>query len=63
MKHEGLPHRVPIASETAFKKENVMTEEAAVGGSGKSGQALRDELRGPERSDEENAKRLLSGEA
>ncbi|MBW2424460.1 MAG: DUF1214 domain-containing protein [Deltaproteobacteria bacterium] len=38
-------------------------EQAAVGGSGKSGEALRDELRGPERSREENAARLLSGEA
>jgi hypothetical protein len=40
-----------------------MSEEAVVGGSGKSGQALRDELRGPEYTVEENANRLLSGDA
>ena len=40
-----------------------MSEEPAIGGSGKFGAALREELRGPERSPEENAKRLLSGEA
>jgi hypothetical protein len=40
-----------------------MSDEAAIGGSGKSGQALRDEMAFPERSDEEQAKRLLSGEA
>lgn len=39
------------------------TTEAATGGSGLFGQDLRDALRGPERSDDENAKRLLSGEA
>ena len=40
-----------------------MSDEAVIGGSGKSGQALRDEMAFPERSDEEQAKRLLSGEA
>jgi hypothetical protein len=40
-----------------------MSDEAAIGGSGKSGQALRDEMAFPERSDEEQTKRLLSGEA
>lgn len=39
------------------------SDRAAVGGSGKFGQALRDELAFPPRSREENAKRLLSGEA
>jgi hypothetical protein len=39
------------------------SKDAAVGGSGKSGQALRDELRGPERTPAENAARLRSGEA
>ncbi|MEZ7981746.1 MAG: DUF1254 domain-containing protein [Myxococcota bacterium] len=40
-----------------------MSDEAAIGGSGKSGQTLRDEMAFPERSDEEQTKRLLSGEA
>ncbi|MCA9502390.1 MAG: DUF1254 domain-containing protein [Spirochaetaceae bacterium] len=40
-----------------------MSDEAAVGGYGLSGEALRQALRGPERTKEENAKRLLSGEA
>jgi hypothetical protein len=40
-----------------------MSQKPAIGGSGKSGQELRDELAGPARSDEENANRLLSGEA
>jgi hypothetical protein len=40
-----------------------MSDEAVIGGSGKSGQALRDEMAFPERSDEEQTKRLLSGEA
>lgn len=38
-------------------------EEVVVGGSGKSGEALKDELRGEPRSEEENAQRLLTGEA
>ena len=38
-------------------------DEAAVGGSGKFGADLKAELAGPERSESENAKRLLSGEA
>jgi hypothetical protein len=38
-------------------------EETAIGGSGKSGAALKAELRGPTRSEEENAARLLDGEA
>jgi len=38
-------------------------EEAAVGGSGKSGAALRAKLQHPKRSEEENAKRLLNGDA
>lgn len=40
-----------------------MAERAAIGGSGKSGQALRDALRGPARSDAEQAQRLLDGSA
>ena len=40
-----------------------MGDEPAIGGSGKSGKKLRDELKGPLRTQEENAKRLLSGEA
>ena len=40
-----------------------MAQKAAVGGTGKSGKALRDELRGPARSNAENAKRLLDGSA
>ncbi len=42
------------------KEEN---ETPIVGGSGKSGQALRDELRGRDRTPDENAKRLLDGSA
>ncbi len=38
-------------------------ESAAVGGSGKSGNALREEIGRPTRTPEENEKRLLSGEA
>lgn len=38
-------------------------DEAAIGGSGLSGQALRDALARPPRSAEEQAKRLVSGEA
>ncbi|MBB82333.1 MAG: hypothetical protein CL931_00800 [Deltaproteobacteria bacterium] len=40
-----------------------MGEEAAIGGSGKSGKALRDALRSVKRSDEEQAKRLVDGSA
>ena len=40
-----------------------MSTKAAVGGTGKFGQALREELRFPQRSDAENAKRLLDGSA
>jgi len=40
-----------------------MSKEPAIGGTGKFGQLLRDELRGPDRTPEENTKRLLSGEA
>lgn len=36
---------------------------AAVGGSGKSGAALKAELRGPARSNEQNAERLVGGDA
>jgi hypothetical protein len=38
-------------------------DEAAIGGSGKFGDELRAELAGPGRSEAENAKRLISGEA
>lgn len=38
-------------------------DEAAVGGSGQSGAALRAQLRAPERSAQENAERLMSGDA
>lgn len=40
-----------------------MSEKAAVGGRGKTGQQLRDELRRPNRTPEEDAKRLLAGDA
>ncbi len=47
----------------ALTRRNDMGDEAAIGGSGRSGAALRESLRGPSYSAEENAKRLLSGEA
>ncbi len=40
-----------------------MSQQAAVGGTGKFGKALKDELRGPARTPEQNAKRLLDGSA
>ncbi len=40
-----------------------MSQQAAVGGTGKFGKALKEELRGPARSQAENATRLLDGSA
>ncbi|MBY0401898.1 hypothetical protein K2X89_16515, partial [Myxococcota bacterium] len=52
-----------MGDETATAAGGAKSGSAAIGGTGKSGQALRDELRFPARTDGENAKRLLDGSA
>lgn len=52
-----------MADETNGPKGGAKAEKAAVGGTGKFGQALREELRFPARTQAENAKRLLDGSA